>query len=115
MSRVKTPAFYCLEVLIPKVCSIINIFLEKRRVFVEHLGFLAFVSHCRMTKRGSGKKCFSKTRYWLGKQGRSMGRFRFFMLVIYRNTALDNLFKTKFKLNNGEVLKTINTESKTER
>lgn len=44
-----------------------------------------------------------------------MGRFKFFTLVIYRNTALDNLFKTKFKLNNGEVLKTINTESKTER
>lgn len=44
-----------------------------------------------------------------------MGRFRFYTLAICRNTALDKLFKTKFKLNNGEVLKTLNTESKAER
>lgn len=51
----------------------------------------------------------------LGKAGKEQGQvWRFFVSLIYRNTALYNLCKAQFKLNNGKAGKTINTEREPE-
>lgn len=76
--------------------------------------FLAFTTRCGRAERGSCKRWFSRTAAgWESREGAGAG-LEVFTSLIYRNTALYNLCKAQFKLNNGEVGKTINTERKPE-